>query len=151
MIHDPTDIFDQMEEMFDRLIAGAGQQRFPAAGHRVRNRSEIRNPYEEEMAEEVTGRKIRTAFEPAADVQLMGNEVKVVAELPGITSDSLRLGVRDGRLIIDAGDADQHYHTTATLPPVDAASMRYTLKNGVLDVTFTADGNSRQPAGTGKS
>jgi len=39
-------------------------------------------------------------------------------------------------VLIDAGDADHHYHTSATLPPVDASSLHSSIKNGVLEVTF---------------
>ena len=42
---------------------------------------------------------------------------------------------RETGSIIDAGDADRHYHTSALLPPVDAATMQKSLKNGVLEVT----------------
>jgi HSP20 family molecular chaperone IbpA len=76
------------------------------------------------------------AKEPIAEVHRIGNEVKVIAELPGITDESLRLDMQKDRLIIDAGDADRHYHTSAVLPPVDSGSLQKSLKNGVLEVTF---------------
>jgi HSP20 family molecular chaperone IbpA len=76
--------------------------------------------------------------EPAVEVHRIGNEVKVIADLPGITEEALRLDVKGNTLVIDAGDAEHCYHTSAALPPVDTASMQKTLKNGVLDVTFTS-------------
>lgn len=75
--------------------------------------------------------------EPVAEGHPTGNEVKVIVELPGVTDESLRLDVQGDRLIIDAGDADRHYHTSELLPPVNAAPYRKSLKNGVLEVTFT--------------
>lgn len=78
----------------------------------------------------------RDAEEPVAEVHRIENEVKVIVELPGVTDDALRLDVQDGRLVIDAGDADRHYHTAVELPPVDCALIKKTLKNGVLEVTF---------------
>lgn len=144
MMNDPMDIFDEMDEMFARLFSGTGRGMHNDPFFRNGRRIEIRGS-DEEAEPEGAGQAAQAGFNPSADVQQIGDEVKVVADLPGITADSLRLGVRNGKLIIDAGDADYHYHTTAVLPPVDVASMRYTLKNGVLDVTFTGtDGQKQQ-------
>lgn len=74
--------------------------------------------------------------EPVAEVHRIGNEVKVITDLPGITEETLRLAVKGTTLIIDAGDADHSFRTSAPLPPVDAGSLQKTLKNGVLEVTF---------------
>ena len=141
MIHDPMDIFDEMDEMFDHLFSGIQRQAAPGPLHGYR--VEIRGGDDhEEMAEATPVGK--NAFEPTADVQRIGNEVKILADLPGITPDLLRLGVRNGLLIIDAGDADRHYHTSAQLPPVDPSSMAHTLRNGVLEVTFAALSDPQQ-------
>lgn len=138
MINNSLDIFDEMDEMFERLLAGMHRQVSAArpqsgAGYRIAIRG---SGEEDEPAESFPAGS--AAFKPAADVQRIGDEVKVVADLPGITADSLRLGVRNRMLVIDAGDADYHYHTSAKLPPVDLATMTQTLKNGVLEVTFRA-------------
>ena len=61
----------------------------------------------------------RVTGEPVAEVHRIGNEVKVITELPGITEEALRLDVKGNTLVIDAGDADHHYRTSAALPPVD--------------------------------
>ena len=82
------------------------------------------------------GIRSRDASEPSCEVHEMGSEVKVIVELPGITDDALRLDVRGDTLVIDAGDADRHYHTTAKIPAVDPASLQRSFKNGVLEVTF---------------
>jgi HSP20 family protein len=136
MIHEPRDIFDEMDEMLAHLFSGMGRRTGSGEEYRDGFHIVIRGNDGDAEAEATVPRG-QTAFEPTADVQQIGNEVKVVADLPGITPESLRLAVRNGRLVIDAGDADYHYHTTAALPPVDVASMQYTLKNGVLDVTFS--------------
>jgi HSP20 family protein len=79
----------------------------------------------------------RDRKEPLAEVHRIGDEVKVIVELPGLTDDSIRLDIQGDRLIIDAGDADRHYNTAVALPPVDPVSMQKSLRNGVLEVTFT--------------
>ena len=138
VFNNSMDIFDEMDEMFERLLIG--MHRKVSSGrplYRDGYHIEIRGSDEEDEPAESFPRD-SAAFKPAADVQRIGDEVKVVADLPGITADSLRLGVRNSLLVIDAGDGDYHYHTSAMLPPVDPVSMTYTLKNGVLEVTFRA-------------
>jgi len=144
MIHDPMDIFDEMDEMFDRLFLSMRRQAPACPLNGTEYPSGILESDEEAGPVEAYSAG-RLAFEPAADVQRIGNEVKVLADLPGISPDSLRLGVRNGVLIIDGGDADYHYHTSTALPPVDSVSMTHTLKNGVLEVSFRALPDNQGP------
>jgi HSP20 family molecular chaperone IbpA len=135
MMNDPMDMFDEMDELFARLFSGMDRKSMAGPlqgnGYHVIIRD---GDVGEEPEVMVPARPAN--FEPTADVQRIGDEVKVVVDLPGITADSLRLGVRNGKLVIDAGDADNHYHASAVLPPVDTASMQHSIKNGVLEVTF---------------
>lgn len=85
----------------------------------------------------------RATREPVTEVHQIGNEIKVIIELPGAKDDMIQLEITGSTLVIDARDADHHYHTTASLPLVDAGSMQRSFKNGILEVTF---GNL--PAGT---
>lgn len=135
MINDPMDLFDEMDELFARLLPGL-DRRFMAGQLQGNGYRRIPRNDEAEKEPEDTVPARAAGSGPAVDIQRIGDEVKVVADLPGITADSLRLGVRNGLLVIDAGDADSHYHTPVALPPVEKTSMKYTLKNGVLEVTF---------------
>ena len=131
------DMFAEMDELFGRIFSRMEREftaGFPNAG-------EYETSFDDEA--EPAGTRpgsapvLSPSFEPLTEVHTIGNEVKVVTELPGAMDDEVRLRVRDNSLIIDAGDGDHHYHTTAALPPVDAASMQRTMKNGILEVTFT--------------
>jgi HSP20 family molecular chaperone IbpA len=138
----PTDIFDEMDEMFSRLFSR--MEREFAAGipqgyaYPIMVRDEGEGLEIQEIADDAAPSLSRVTGEPVAEVHRIGDQIKVIAGLPGITEEALRLDVKKNTLIIDAGDADNHYHTAAVLPPVDAASMQKTLKNGVLEVTFTS-------------
>jgi HSP20 family protein len=99
-------------------------------------RDDREDPKIRDMADDAVSLS-RGPGEPVAEVHHNGNEVKVIAYLPGITEESLRLDVRGNTLLIDAGDADHHYRTSAVPPPVDPASLQNTMKNGMLEVTFT--------------
>jgi HSP20 family protein len=133
------DMFDEMDEMFDRLFSRMDREFISSSSHQYGYRIVLRDDGEDPVVQEIPGSNTpvsRMTGEPVAEVHRIGNEVKVIAELPGITEDALRLDVRGNTLVIDAGDADQYYRTSAALPPVEAASMQKTLKNGVLEVTF---------------
>jgi HSP20 family molecular chaperone IbpA len=135
----PRDMFDEMDEMFARLFSRMDRE-FMAGfvqvhGFRIPARNDGEGPRIPEMANDTAP---LVTSEPLAEVHRIGNEVKVITGLPGITEEALRLDVKGNTLVIDAGDADHQYRSSAELPPVDITSMQKTLINGVLEVTFTS-------------
>lgn len=141
MYKNPMDMFDEIDEIFDRLVSRMDREFMSGSpqqfGYRIVFRDDGEGPVVQEMPDSDMPVS-RICGEPVAEVHRIGNEVKVIAGLPGITEDALRLDVKGNVLVIDAGDADHYYRTSAALPPVDVASMQKTLKNGVLEVTFTS-------------
>ena len=141
MYRDPMDMFGEMDEMVTRLFSRMDREFMngfsEGYGYRVMVREDREGPAMQEMADDVAP-FIRVTGEPVVEVHRIGNEVKVIADLPGITEEALRLDVKGNTLVIDAGDADHAYRTSAALPPVDISSMQTTLKNGVLEVTFAS-------------
>lgn len=136
----PRDMFDEMDEMFARIFSRMDREFMDGTPQGYRHCFMVMDTGERsEIPERVNDDTPLSCVhgEPVAEVHRIGNEVKVIADLPGITEDALRLGVMGNTLVIDAGDAEHCYHTSAALPPVDTASMQKTLKNGVLEVTFT--------------
>lgn len=136
MFEDPLDMFDEMDEMFARMFSRMDREFMNGSpgisGYRV-----VFGPEGVcAVQPDVEAPRPRDSTEPVTEVHRVGDEVLVIAELPGVTDDSLRLDLQDDRIVIDAGDADHHYHTSATLPQVDAASMHSSIKNGVLEVSF---------------
>ncbi|MEM1695749.1 MAG: archaeal heat shock protein Hsp20 [Desulfurococcaceae archaeon] len=75
--------------------------------------------------------------EPLVDVFEKGDEVIVVAEIPGVDKDKIDLEItEDGKtLIIRASNEDRKYYKEVELPAkVDPDTSRATYKNGVLEV-----------------
>jgi len=136
MRQDPMDMFEELDEVFDRLFAQMDREFFTSRSSTCEYRTLSDKDEDPDITTPAPVPNLRAAPEPVTEVHTIGNEVKVVAELPGATDDEIRLSVRGNSLIIDAGDADHHYRTTAALPAVDPASMRKSFKNGVLEVTF---------------
>ncbi len=63
-----------------------------------------------------------------------GDEVLILAELPGAEADATHLQMTGSVLRIFAQGGDVRYHTTVKLPPVQPDTLIYSLKNGVLEV-----------------
>ena len=144
MIHDPMDMMAEMDELFDRIISRVDRE-FPVIPSFSRGHGFFFDDCDETgNSEKTPAPGLPEVRKPVTEVHTIGDEVKVVAELPGASGDEIRLCVRGNSLIIDAGDGDNHLCTTAELPPVDAASLQRTLKNGILEVTFR---NVQLPAG----
>jgi HSP20 family molecular chaperone IbpA len=65
--------------------------------------------------------------EPVPEVHRTGNEVMVIAELPGATKDSVHLIVAGDQLTINADGGVSQYNTTVALPPVVPGSMKSSI------------------------
>jgi HSP20 family molecular chaperone IbpA len=80
--------------------------------------------------------QLRANSEPVVEIYRIGDEVKVITELPGTTMDAIELELLGSALTIDADGGSLQYHTHADLPTVDPGSMQTSFKNGVLEVTL---------------
>lgn len=76
--------------------------------------------------------------DPAPEVTRIGDEVSVVADLPGVTEEAVTISLDGQTLHIDCRSCEPPYHASAALPPVDPTSMKYAIKHGVLQVTIQA-------------
>jgi HSP20 family protein len=76
--------------------------------------------------------------EPLVDVVDKGDEIRVVAEVPGVNKDSIKVKVVNGeKLIIQATGEDRKYYKEVELPAkVDEKSAKASYKNGVLEVVL---------------
>ena len=77
------------------------------------------------------------------DVHETDEEVRVVADLPGVDKESIDLKCDGTVLTIDAGTSHREYHERLTLPTrVDEHSASATYNNGILEVTFDREEDS---------
>ncbi|WP_292387117.1 archaeal heat shock protein Hsp20 [Methanosarcina sp. UBA5] len=74
---------------------------------------------------------------PLIDVLETEETVHVIAEIPGIEKENIRLNATDLILDIETIDGNPKYSEHVELPvKVDPQSAKATYKNGVLEVTF---------------
>jgi HSP20 family protein len=82
-----------------------------------------------------TGAVVAEFREPLVDVLDEGNSFLVIAELPGVQSEDISIEVKGDILELKAETKDRKYVKEALLPsPVDADSLKYSYKNGVLEI-----------------
>lgn len=82
--------------------------------------------------------------EPLIDVLDRGNEIKVVAEVPGVNKENIKVMIIGGnKLVITAKSDERQYHKEIDLPAdVDEKSAKANYKNGVLEITLQKKSSS---------
>jgi HSP20 family protein len=83
------------------------------------------------------GPKVQQEREPLVDIIETDGEVHVVAELPGVDKNDIKLTGTEGSLTISVENAQRKYFKEVTLPvKVRVKEARTSYKNGVLEVTL---------------
>ncbi len=80
------------------------------------------------------GAEVVDVREPLIDVFDEGDEIVIAAELPGVKEDAIQIEVR-GDVLALSSSGERRYSKEVLLPsPVDAASMKRSFKNGLLEL-----------------
>ncbi|MEM2927614.1 MAG: archaeal heat shock protein Hsp20 [Nitrososphaerota archaeon] len=80
---------------------------------------------------------IKGEREPLIDVFSTNGEIRVIAEIPGVEKDQIKLNATEKKLTIRAETETRKYYKEVELPEeVDVESAKSTYKNGVLEVIF---------------
>ena len=73
--------------------------------------------------------------EPIVDVFEEGQNIRVMAELPGVSENDVKLNIESNTLIISTADSTRKYYKRIELPKhVKKEAIEYSCKNGVLEV-----------------
>ncbi len=94
------------------------------------------------------GPKVKEERDPLVDVIETDGEIHVVAELPGVEKEEIKLHATQTTLTISVESPKRRYFKEVTLPAevnVQAAKSKY--KNGVLEVTLTKAAKEKKPQG----
>lgn len=87
------------------------------------------------------GAVVEEVREPIVDVFDEEDKVLVVAELPGVQESDIQVQVEGDILTLSAETSDRKYAKEVLLPRrVDAATMRSSYNNGILELVFPKDG-----------
>lgn len=75
--------------------------------------------------------------EPLVDIVSSKNDIRVIAELPGVRKEDISITVNEKSVVISVESEARRYYKELELPaPVDAQGARSTYNNGVLEVTL---------------
>ena len=80
--------------------------------------------------------------EPLIDVMSSGDEIKVIAELPGVNKEEIKVMATEDTVTIQADTPERKYRKDIELPDeVDPTSAKSVYKNGILEITFKKKGS----------
>jgi HSP20 family protein len=80
---------------------------------------------------------VKEKREPLVDVLESEDDIKVIAELPGIAKENIDLSGTEAGLTISVDTPSRKYYKELELPcEVDLENAKSTFKNGVLEVTL---------------
>jgi len=75
--------------------------------------------------------------EPIVDIIRDNELIRVVAEIPGVNKEDLKLTANEDSLTLESISGERRYYKKMNLPvQIDAATGKSTYKNGILEVTF---------------
>lgn len=91
---------------------------------------------------------VREEREPLVDVITSDKDVKVIAELPGVEKEDIKLHGTEDTLTISVEMPQRKYYKELELPAlVDPKSAKTSYKNGVLEVTLKKIREKKKPKG----
>jgi HSP20 family protein len=80
---------------------------------------------------------LQEAREPLVDIIQEQDQIKVIAELPGVEKEDIQLYATEKTLTIDVTNPEHRYHKELELPfEVDEDSAASTYRNGVLETVI---------------
>lgn len=84
------------------------------------------------------GAVVEEVREPMVDVFDEGNEVVVIAEIPGVGESAIEAEVKEDILLLSASDEGRKYSKEVLLPcAVVADTMKSSYRNGILEIRLT--------------
>ncbi len=81
------------------------------------------------------GPKVEEEREPITDVFDEKDEIRVYAEMPGVSQEDIKLDLKEDILDISVQSGDRKYHKEILLPvKVKAEDLTSSYKNGILEI-----------------
>jgi HSP20 family protein len=79
---------------------------------------------------------VKNEREPLIDVFSVDEQIKVVAEVPGVNKEDIKVTATENTVTIRADTPERKYYREVELPDaIEPASAQSTYKNGILEIT----------------
>src|ERR687885_138381 len=86
---------------------------------------------------------VKEEREPLVDVIKGENELRVIAEVPGVNKEDLRVTANENSITLESVTGQPRYHKIIELPEtIDPKTAKSTYKNGILELSFKRKGGS---------
>jgi HSP20 family protein len=83
------------------------------------------------------GLSVKEEREPLVDVIRGSDNIRVVAEVPGVNKEDLKVSASEDAVVIESATGSPRYHKKVNLPEtVDPTTAKSTYKNGILEISF---------------
>ena len=108
----------------------------------VKNLTRGSNKQELNLIGKGSGPTLTAEREPLTDVNTTEKEIKVIAEMPGIKKEDIKINATEGMVEITTIGSQRKYHKTLEIPleaDIDSAKSNYT--NGILEIIFNKKEN----------
>ncbi len=146
----PEEILQQIEEMMERMMSEMNQGMFidPERFQEMMRNQEGINPFMSGFSLKLgpDGKPIFQRFgnmpgsaehtlEPLVDIVEEDDEIIVVAEVPGVDRNEIKVRIKGTTLTIHSDNPDRPYHKEIELPSkVKKDEAKSAIRNGVLEV-----------------
>jgi HSP20 family protein len=150
----PESAFHQIEEMMDQMMKQFGDGTFidPSKMQEFMRNPDGTNPFVFGFSMKVgpdgkpmmqrfgntpgtEGKKMSSQLEPLVDVIDEDEDIIIVAEVPGVEKDEIKVRIKGTRLTIHVENPERPYHKEIELPAkVRKDHAKSSLRNGVLEV-----------------
>ena len=118
------------------IVYGYSMTIGPDGKPNVREFGNVKSPFADSRGFFEQQPSISSEREPLVDISSTAKEVKIVAEMPGISIESIRIDPYD-KDVEKSEDPDRKYHKKIEVPEnIDIDSARSNYNNGVLEITF---------------
>jgi HSP20 family protein len=115
------------------IVYGYSMTIGPDGKPNIREFGNVKSPRREFFSEPT----ISAEREPLIDISSTEKEVKIVAELPGIKKENIKINAYENSVEIISNDPQRKYHKVIDLPTeADIETVKSKYNNGILEVIF---------------
>ena len=119
------------------IVYGYSMTIGPDGKPNVREFGNVKSPFADSRGFFEQQPSISSEREPLVDISTTDKEVKIVAEMPGIKKENIKINAYENSVEIISDDPQRKYHKVIDLPPeADIETVKSTYNNGILEVIF---------------
>ena len=132
------------------IVYGYSMTIGPDGKPKIREFGNVKSPFAErrgffnEQPSSSSSSPLSAEREPLIDVSSTDKEVKVIAEMPGVKKENIKINAYDNSVEITSNDPQRKYHKVIEIPTeADTNTAKSTYNNGILEVIFNKKKESK--------